>query len=102
VTPVEKQRLADNQAAFREINERIREHVEGWRELDAAPQRVVCECSDTECAALLAVAPREYRMWREHPRRFMVAPRHNVSEIERVVYRHDRYWVVEKFEGTAP
>jgi hypothetical protein len=28
--------------------------------------------------------------------RFLIAPRHENPDVERVVYRHDRYWIVQK------
>lgn len=91
-----KRRLAANEAAFRELNERIERRVERWEELDAAFQNVICECSDTDCTQRLPVTPSEYRMVRRHADRFVIARRHDVPDIERVVYRHDRYWVVQK------
>ena len=91
-----QERLVRNEEAFREINEQVEQRVEHWEELDAAYQNVVCECSDADCAQSIPLTPREYRMVRSSDRRFAVAPRHDEPEIERVVYRHSRYWVVEK------
>ena len=93
---VRKRRLAANEEAFREVNERIERRVERWEDLDAAFQNVVCECSNAGCTQRLPVTPSEYRMVRRHPQRFVIARQHDEPEIERVVYRHDRYWVVQK------
>jgi hypothetical protein len=41
-----------------------------------------------------------YTAVRSEPTRFIVAPGHENLELERVVERHDRFFVVEKF-GTA-
>jgi hypothetical protein len=90
------QRLVDNELVFRSINEQVKERVENWRELDRAYQRIVCECSNVDCMEHLMLTPQEYRIARRHPDRFLIAPRHDTPEIEDVIYRHDRYWIVRK------
>ena len=91
------ERLARNQALFREVNERlteIRSPVVSYREL-------VCECSDPTCTKSLAVAMEEYEAVRSYPRRFLVAHGHELPEVERVVENKDRFLVVEKTVETA-
>jgi hypothetical protein len=55
-----------------------------------------CECSNTDCVERIDITPSEHRMARTRDDRFLIAPRHDNPEIERVVYRHDRYWIVQK------
>jgi hypothetical protein len=56
----------------------------------------VCECSDSACTVRVELSNREYRHARAAAQRFLIAPKHNTTGQERVVERHDRYWLVEK------
>jgi len=87
-------RIAQNESAFRSVNESI----EAGRGLtDAArPTRFVCECATLGCKELLELLPGDYEAIRGHPRRFVVAPGHELPEQERVVDRTERYLVVQK------
>jgi hypothetical protein len=96
VDDTRRQRLADNESAFREINERIDERVERWQQLEQAYERVVCECSDSQCAERIPVTPAEHRMARRHTGWFLIARKHDNADLERVVYRTERFWIVEK------
>jgi hypothetical protein len=92
-------RLAKNEALFREVNERIAEITEGLsnsQDLDG----VVCECADPLC--LDRVGPltlAEYEKVRGDGRRFIIAAGHESPDVENIVDRQPRYWVVEKHEG---
>ena len=92
----EKQtKAARNQSLFREVNERVRTvsidlpHVElvGF----------VCECANTECLETMELTLPEYEAVRLVPTHFPVRPGHVPPDVEHVVGRHDRYFVVEKF-----
>ena len=50
------------------------------------------------CSQVIELTPTEYRRVRETNRRFLVAPdaTHTSPDLEVVVERHERYWVVEK------
>src|SRR5438045_2099151 len=88
-------RAAQNQALYREVNERIEELGEGhgFSLLD-----FVCECAIETCAQRIALSVGEYEALRAMPTCFAVAPdeAHVVPGVERVVERSARYWVVEK------
>jgi hypothetical protein len=88
---VSTERLARNQALFREVNERIHEikPTAGFTEL-------VCECSVPSCTQTLAVRAGEYESVRLNPRRFLVAHGHALPELEVVVDDNERFLVVEK------
>jgi hypothetical protein len=61
-----------------------------------------CECSRTDCRAILRLSSDEYEAVRADSRRFAIAPGHEYAEVERVVDDQGRYAVVEKFEEVAP
>jgi hypothetical protein len=91
-------RYAANEAAYRRVNERIRSYKERDDHVDAMAFR--CECAEGACIDAIHVRLDEYRRVRRHPMRFIIAPGHDAPELERVVERHSRYWVVEKNAGT--
>jgi hypothetical protein len=92
-----ERRLAQNEALYREVNERIREQARSQLEPDERhPYEFLCECSNIDCNLLLEFTLAEYEAVRANPRRFVVAPGHHLPEIERVAVRGDAYWVVEK------
>jgi hypothetical protein len=94
-------RIADNQALFRDVNDRI-EELNRHFDMFTPYGSWACECASIDCIERIEMTLAEYEQLREHPLRFAVAPapQHLALEHERVVARGDRYWVVEK-EGTA-
>jgi hypothetical protein len=87
-------RIGANEAAFREVNEGISrgqypgedDMLHGFR----------CECARLGCNKMVELTAREYERIRANSRRFLVAPGHEMPELEEVVERHDGYVVVEK------
>src|SRR5918992_6409866 len=92
------ERVARNESAFRDANERIERRLEDLS-LEHGSAPFLCECDDETCAEVLRLTLAEYESVREHPRRFAVAPGHESGPVE-MVERHDGYVVVEK-EGEA-
>lgn len=88
-----ERRVAKNQSLFREANEREKENNDSGLWLAFA-----CECADETCAEQMELTPEEYEQVRAIPTHFIVRPgeEHIVPEVERVVERRQRYWVVEK------
>ena len=88
------ERVARNEALFREVNERIREITtyDGDAEF-------LCECSDAGCAQPIMMRLGEYEAVRSDATHFFVVPGHELDEAETVVTRGDRYVVVEKRPG---
>ena len=86
-------RAAKNEVVLRDLNERLTIHP-GSRRL----WEWVCECADMTCMKPVELSIEEYETVRAEPTRFAVAPGadHVNLEIERVVQREKRYWVVEK------
>lgn len=90
------ERLAANEARFRDINE----GAEGRRR-ETNAGRYVCECANTGCVSWIVVDREDYQRVRANPRRFLVLPGHEKPEIETVVEQTDDYLVVEKPEEVA-
>jgi hypothetical protein len=91
-----EQRLARNEAVFRDINERVREMDYSLGVGEQGRQEFLCECADADCAVRIALSLGEYDDVRRSPLRFVVAPGHAQPDIERVVEENARYHVVEK------
>jgi hypothetical protein len=92
-------RLARNETLFRSVNENI-EDAATARGIDEHRFEFFCECSNIDCTLLLSMTVPEYEQVRADPRQFVVAPGHDLPEIEAVVARTDAYQVVVK-EGEA-
>jgi hypothetical protein len=91
-----EERLAANEALFREVNERVAEVAEQFVASDSRDRvDFSCECADRGCAEQIAMTLREYEALRAAATHFAVVPGHE-TEIERVVERHSNYLVVEK------
>lgn len=88
------ERIARNEAAFRELNEMLRASATAG---DADALRTyTCECGWLGCNVLIELSVAEYEAVRRHPAHFAVAEGHDEPEAERIVLRHERYLVVEK------
>jgi hypothetical protein len=85
--PKTQRRVALNQATLRRLNEAISSGGEliSFR----------CECGQLGCNQLITLGRADYDSVRAHPRRFAIAPGHEVLEIESPIERHDVYVVVE-------
>lgn len=94
------ERVAKNEASFREINERLKE---GLRSLPDNPELLsfICECGDRTCGQHIELRLSEFEEVRRDSRRFAVAPGHVFPESERVRGGNERYQVVEKFGDTV-
>jgi hypothetical protein len=94
-----RERLARNEAAFRRVNEAIEaghEHPEPRDRL-----AFLCECGAIGCNVLIELSIADYEAVRGHSRRFLVVPGHEQLEVEDVVDRRDRHFVVEKHADQA-
>jgi hypothetical protein len=93
-----EERMAKNEAASRELNEKIEEAYQG--EPPANRIDIVCECARKTCDAAVDITLDEYEHVRKDARQFVILPGHFVSDIERIVIENDRFAVVAKREGT--
>jgi len=94
-----EERLARNETLFRSVNENI-ESAATSRWTDDHIFEFFCECSNLDCNLLLPMTVSEYEHVRADPKQFVVAPGHELPEIENVVARTDAYQVVVK-QGEA-
>ena len=99
------ERQAANEAAFREVNERRAAIDRGaeatWAESDELFE-FVCECGAEGCDGRIRMTLREYDAVRQQDDRFPVLPGHESPELETVVERHERYFVVDKIPEVEP
>jgi hypothetical protein len=92
-----EERLANNEVLFRDINERIA----GVAEPQGTPgddhiYEFLCECSNVGCDLRLPLTLAIYEEVRKEPTHFLVAPGHELPEIEVVLSRTEGYQVVRK------
>jgi hypothetical protein len=92
-----EQRAARNEAISREINEGIEA---AHRAAEASEYvRMVCECTQAECAALIVISIPEYEAVRSDARHFAVLVDHFAPDVEVIVRKTERFAVVQKREG---
>jgi hypothetical protein len=95
-----EERLARNEILFRGVNERIEEQAVGQGP-DAHVFEFLCECSNLDCSLRLRLTLSAYENVRRDPTSFVVAPGHELPEIEQVLIRAADYQVVQKEGGAA-
>jgi hypothetical protein len=90
------ERVARNNAIFREANESIGEAARDHRFDQPVP--FICECADPACTTIINVELHEYERVRANPTWFFDAPGHYRASqgYADVVDRRDGYDVVEK------
>jgi hypothetical protein len=95
-----EERLARNEVLFRELNETIQAiaHAQGS---DPHVYEFICECSNIDCTLLLPLTLQVYENTRGEPDLFLVAPGHDLPEIEDVVQEHADFQVVRKRGAAA-
>lgn len=96
----QEERLARNEAFFREVNERIREAGDRFDGSAEAEYEFLCECPESDCVDRIKLTLAAYEAVRADARRFVVAPGHDVPEIEHLVAEDELVAVVEK-DGAA-
>jgi hypothetical protein len=91
----EKLRIAQTESLFRDVNERIAETADRF---ESTAANFVCECADASCTQRVDVSLQEYEHVRADPATFVLAPGHEITEVERVVAERGSYRIVEKVE----
>jgi hypothetical protein len=98
-TELTQERIAENQASFREANEKIEAAA---YKADFQERRVpfICECSDPACTEIIRLNLAEYDNLRRSPRRFFTAPGHATAAVAAgaavIVEELDGYTLVDK------
>jgi hypothetical protein len=90
--------VGENEAVFREVNERLRELGEGFS-LVSETAEFVCECGQADCAERVRMSLAAYEEIRSDPKRFFVIKGHELTEYEYIVEEREEYLVVEKRPG---
>jgi len=90
-------RMTQNEALFRDVNERINALNNFGAQADTFA--VVCECGQQTCADVITVHRALYETVRAESDRFIVANGHVLPEIEEVVEQHEEFVVVDKHDG---
>jgi hypothetical protein len=93
-----EERIAENEAVVREINEMIRSAHESAP--DISFMHIVCECGYEECGSIIALTKDEYERIRKDPRQFCVIEEHVIQDIEAIVEDNGRFAIVAKRQGT--
>jgi hypothetical protein len=95
------ERVARNDATFRDANERIYQSAREYDVTDAIP--FLCECADPACTAIVRLSAEEYDRIRGESRRFFNAPGHAEPFLHalKVVERHPSYDVIVKVGRAA-
>jgi hypothetical protein len=89
-----EKRMAENEALFREVNERVDSmaHQLG----PDVPYEYLCECANADCTFRIELAHAEYERVRSDPTQFVVLPNHYTPEIEDLVVQEAHFWIVTK------
>jgi 2-keto-3-deoxy-6-phosphogluconate aldolase len=94
-------RVARNQDAFRQANERITAAAAGAIDGGFESIPVICECPQPACTAIARLTPEQYEQVRSNGRTFLVVPGHEITVVEgatvaRVDRKFDAFSVMEK------
>jgi hypothetical protein len=89
-----ERRLAQNEALFREVNERVETLAD--RLGPDVPYEFLCECANADCTFRISLPLSVYESIRADPQQFVVLPLHYTPEVEDLVIEEDTYWVVRK------
>jgi hypothetical protein len=91
-----KERLARNEALFREVNERIGQ-ISGQGSFE--PIEFLCECGEASCTETIPLRRSEYEQVRSDPLLFVIKPGHGLADVETVVEEEARFEIVRKHEA---
>ena len=92
--------LAENEARFRAINDRVERDLEQVVDDPDELLPFVCECALRTCNTTIELTRAEYEHVRERSITFAVAPGHQIADVEDVVERYGRYFVIRKHPQT--
>jgi hypothetical protein len=97
------ERVARNDAAFRDANEHIRAAAASMNRDDFELLPFLCECAEERCTTVIQLTLGEYESVRDHSTQFVYAKGHEVNGLGwvRVLDEFDRYTVVEKIGEAA-
>ena len=94
-------RIAENEAAFRDVNERLESDLKQYAD-PGERFDFVCECGKESCHDRIPLTLEEYEAVRRDSRTFVVVIGHEIADVEDVVAAGDGHAVVRKHAATAP
>ena len=94
VSRFREERIAKNESIFRIGNERMADWEERHR--GGERERYLCECADRECREKVELTHSQYEYVRSNSRWFVVIPGHEVPDVEKVIDRHDGWFLIQK------
>ncbi len=91
-------KVARNNAAFRDANDEIAAVAVEQGLDDGRGVPFICECSDPGCSKVVSLTLAAYRHVRDNPRQFVHAPGHEekIAGAVKLVEDHTHYVVIEK------
>jgi hypothetical protein len=89
-----EERMARNEAMFREANERAKAWEERHR--DREVELYLCECAKPGCLEKVSLREADYERVRSDSRRFVIVPGHERPDVETVIERHEGWAIIEK------
>jgi len=98
MTGERERRVGQNEALFRQVNDRVEDLNAAFATMTRVFD-VVCECGSTDCMAQVAVPRDAYERVRAEPTWFIMRPGHEVADVEHVIEEHGGYNVVRKDKG---
>ena len=94
--PLTQERIAKNDAVFREANQNISEVAES-QGLTVPPVPFICECGDLTCTKIIRMTLAEYEHVRSNDRWFLIADTHEAAQDSaKLAEQLDDYLIVEK------
>ena len=91
--------MTQNEALFRDVNERVHEKAGGFG--SGTTFEYFCECANADCTFQVTLTLPQYEAVRADPTQFVVLPLHFTPEIERLVSKNEDHWVVQKIGEAA-
>ena len=88
-----EERIAQNEALFREVNERIKQATVSE---PSEMLTLLCECGDVDCTQMVELPLEGYEDVRRRGERFFLVAGHEDLTLERVVEQAGGFVVVEK------
>jgi hypothetical protein len=86
--------MTQNEALFREVNERVQEKVNNFG--GGGTFEYLCECANADCTFRLTLTPEQYESVRADAAQFAVLPLHFTPEVETLISENEGYWIVRK------
>jgi hypothetical protein len=90
-----EERIARNEALFRQVNERVK-LVHDQADPRGEMIQILCECGDDDCIDEIAISTVEYERVRADSRQFLLVPGHVSPDVEEIVDKGEGYEVARK------